>query len=403
LPALAAQLEAAAAAGKPLPAAALAKLRERSRLAADALAQLSDRYASDIAPAVREALGEAARTAASAQQLLAKAAAELPAVGDALSRAAKALDAGAKEAAAIKRAFPSAKAKLLQVNHDIRELEKKADIQTIIDLLRNDYAKESAFFAEPVILQEHKLFPIPNYGSAMSPFFSTLSLWVGATLLVSLLSVEAHDAGGHGGSEHAESARNPSSSVSSLSAEPTPSRPRPRQVRAARWHEDSIVFLGRFLTFLTIALVQSALITIGDLYLLGTYAADHLMFILFGLFIVTVFMLMVYTLVSVFGNVGKAMAIILLVLQLGGSGGTFPIQVAPPFFRHIHPYLPFTYAISMMREAVGGVIWDVVYRDMQRLVIFVALFLVIGLVLKSPVNRLAKGMLERAKRGGLLH
>ncbi|MWC27387.1 ABC transporter permease [Paenibacillus sp. MMS18-CY102] len=238
----------------------------------------------------------------------------------------------------------------------------------------------------------------------MSPFFTTLSLWVGATLLVSLLSVEAHgsdDAAGGRHSKH-EGGHRPSSN-SSAAVSRTPLRPQPRQIRAARWQQDSAVFLGRFLTFVTIALVQSALVTLGDLYVLGTYAAEPTLFVLFGLFVVAVFMLMVYTLVSVFGNVGKAMAVILLVLQLGGSGGTFPIQVAPPFFRNIYPYLPFTYAISMMREAVGGVIWEVVYRDMQRLAIFVALFLAIGLVLKSPVNRLAHGMLERAKRGGLLH
>ena len=73
-------------------------------------------------------------------------------------------------------------------------------------------------------------------------------------------------------------------------------------------------------------------------------------------------MLIVYTLVSVFGNIGKAMAIVLLVLQVAASGGTFPIQVTPPFFQAINPFLPFTYAISMEREAVGRIIWDFVKK-----------------------------------------
>ncbi|CAM5264049.1 Phage infection protein OS=Lysinibacillus sphaericus OX=1421 GN=LS41612_08380 PE=4 SV=1 [Lysinibacillus sphaericus] len=81
-----------------------------------------------------------------------------------------------------------------------------------------------------------------------------------------------------------------------------------------------------------------------------------LSFILFGLIISFVFITVVYTLVSVFGNVGKALAIVMLVLQIAGSGGTYPVELLPTFFQVINPFLPFTYAIGMMREAVGGII-----------------------------------------------
>lgn len=200
----------------------------------------------------------------------------------------------------------------------------------------------------------------------MSPFFTTLSLWVGALLLVSLLSVDVHSTS---------------------------------ETAYRSYH----VHFGRYLTFLTIAIVQSLLVTIGDIWLLKAYVADKIWFVLFGVILSAVFMLIVYTLVSVFGNVGKAMAIVLLVLQLAGSGGTFPIQVTPPFFQAIHPFLPFTYAISMMREAVGGILWDIVARDLIALALFAGAALLIGLALKKWINRYSTKMLEKAKQSGLIH
>ncbi|MNE39385.1 ABC-2 family transporter protein [compost metagenome] len=261
--------------------------------------------------------------------------------------------------------MPAAESKLKNVTSRISEFEKEASLQDLIDLLTIDFAKESDFFSEPVKLVENVLYPIPNYGSAMSPFFTTLSLWVGGILLVSLLSVEVHGL--------AEGTRS--------------------------YHE----YFGRYLTFLTIALFQSLIVTIGDLLLLKAYAADPVKFVLFGLFNSAVFMLMIYTFVSVFGNVGKAMAVVLLVLQLAGSGGTFPIQVTPPFFQAIYPYLPFTYAIGLMREAVGGSVRDIVMRDFIILLIYAGITLILGLGLKRFVNRITAKSVEKAKSGHLIH
>jgi putative membrane protein len=114
-------------------------------------------------------------------------------------------------------------------------------------------------------------------------------------------------------------------------------------------------------------------------------------------------MLIVYTLVSVFGNVGKSSRHFVAVLQISSSGGTFPVQVMPPFFQAIHPFLPFTYAISMMQEAVGGTIWEIVWKDLSILGVFAALALLIGLALKGPINRKTSKLMESAKNSQLIH
>lgn len=246
----------------------------------------------------------------------------------------------------------------------IREFERKEDIGEWIRLLKNDVQKESDFLSQPVLLKEVNMYPIPNYGSAMSPFYSALSLWVGALILASLLRFDVEN-GADFKSVH--------------------------------------IYFGRLFTFLTIGVFQAVIVTLGDLYILGTYVVNPFLFVLFAIFISVVFMTIIYTLVSVFGNIGKALAIVLLVLQLSGSGATFPIQVAPTFFQIINPFLPFTYAISLLREAVGGILLDIVVRDLLFLVLFLLLAFVLGVLLKKPLSTFVQGTTEKARRSKIIH
>ncbi|MFK4169161.1 YhgE/Pip family protein [Paenibacillus lautus] len=351
--------------GEETPADSIDKLKKLTDDITGLTDALLSRYDSEIGPAISKAFTKGSDTAKRVQQELTQALASVPDIQRLLQDARKGLKVGGEEVQLAQNRLPEAELRITQLANRLREMEAEGDIQEVIDLLQNNFELESQFFAEPVTLEENRLYPIPNYGSAMSPFFTTLSLWVGALLLVSLLSVDVHD-----------------------------------EERSFRSIE---VYFGRYLTFLTIALFQALFVTLGDIYLLGTYVVNPGWFILFALLISCVFMLIVYTLVSVFGNVGKAMAIVLLVLQLAGAGGTFPIQMTPPFFQALHPYLPFTYAISMMREAVGGILWDIVIRDMLLMLVFAAIALVIGIALKKPINRASSGLIRKAKASKLIH
>ncbi|MFC4779078.1 YhgE/Pip family protein [Paenibacillus sp. GCM10023252] len=344
------------------------RLKELSRLSdetAERIRGLVSGYDSGIEPAITGALNGAKSRAEEAQKLLQEASSSLPEMEQILKDAARGLRVGGAELAAIRGRLPDAQERVASAADRIRELEKQGNIQEVIDLLRNNFEKESAFFAEPVRLQEQKLFPIPNYGSAMSPFFTTMSLWAGALMLVSLLAVNL-------GSEEGG-------------------------------YRSYQVYFGRFLTFLTIALVQSVLVTAGDIYILKAYVVHPWAFIGFGLLISAVFMLIVYTLVSLLGNAGKALSIVLLVLQLAGSGGTFPIEVTPSFFQAIYHWLPFTYAISLLREAVGGIVDDRVVRDLWSMLGYAAVTIVLGITLKPYLNRLSSRLLRKEKTSRLLH
>ncbi|MDQ0272618.1 YhgE/Pip domain-containing protein [Cytobacillus purgationiresistens] len=232
----------------------------------------------------------------------------------------------------------------------IRAFEQDNDLGELISLLKNDINKESAFFAEPVKLVEEQLYPIPNYGSANTPFYTALCLWVGALLLANLLKTDVH----------------------------------PEDMRED--YKVHHVYLGRLVLFLVVGFLQGLIVSLGDLFILGAYAANPVWFVIFTIAIALIFMTMVYTIVSVFGNIGKAIAIILMVLQLSGAGGTFPIQVAPPFFQAINPFLPFTHAINILREAVGGIVPGVVWKSFFYLFLFFLAALGLGLGLKKPLT-----------------
>ncbi|MDA2631364.1 YhgE/Pip domain-containing protein [Bacillus cereus] len=323
------------------------------------------KYDSEIVPNFNEAIARTKEMSKNTSQILKEADKKLPDVKKLLEDSSKGLVDGRKKLADIKAEMPATEKKIKELADKIRDFESEEDLKDIIRLLKNDVEKQSDYFANPVNLKENKLFAMPNYGSAMSPFYTVLALWVGALLMVSLLTVEVHEEGAN-----------------------------------YKSHE---IYFGRLLTFLTIGLSQAFIVSMGDIFLLGTYVVDKFWFVLFSLFIGGVFVCIVYSLVSIFGNVGKSMAIILLVLQVAGSGGTFPIQMTPAFFQAIYPFLPFTYAISAIRETVGGMLWDIVTRDLLVLSAFVVVMIVAALLLKTPINKSSEKFVENAKGSKIIH
>src|SRR5699024_6755327 len=238
--------------------------------------------------------------------------------------------------------------KIKETADKIRDLEDETDLNEIIELLKNDPDSEKGFFAEPVQLHKNEIFPIKNYGTGMTPFYTVLAFWVGGLLLISLLTTDITD-------------------------DPNI---KPRHM-----------YFGRLLTFLTIGFFQAIIAILGNLFILKVEVSSILAFIGFGLIVGAVFMTIIYTVVSIFGDVGKAMIIILLVLQIAGSGGTYPVVLLPKFFQMINPILPFTYAVDLMREAVGGIVTKRVIRDVVVLLGFGSAFVLIGAFLKGPLNK----------------
>lgn len=287
----------------------------------------------------------------------------LPTVNELLGKAEDISIKGQSEIKILKEKLPKAEKIIEELNEKLKILNNDIKLNDIITLLKKDAGVESEFIASPVNIKQKRIFPIENYGSAMTPFFTTLSLWVGALILVSILSTEVKNF-----------------------------------QRKLKSYEE---YFGRYLIFMTLGILQALVVTIGDILILRVKPANSCMFVLYGMFISVIFTVIIYTLVSVFGNVGKALGVILLVLQISASGGTFPIEVTPPFFQKLNPLLPFTYAISSMREAVAGVMWDTVWYNTFILISYFVIAILIALLLKSKLGKINKNFVEKFKETGL--
>lgn len=321
-------------------------------------------YTENIEPTVLSQIKKAKETIGEARSTLVKVQDTIPEAERILSSTESNLGEGKDVLESVLNEYPYVSDKITEMANRIRDVQEETDLHTIIDLLKNDPGAESSFFEEPVELSEHAIYPIPNYGSGMTPFYTTLAIWVGALLLISLVSVD---------------------------------------VRHDRIYSVNEEYFGRLMTFITIGFLQSLIVTLGDIYLLDVYVKEPFWFVIFGLLISVVFMSIVYTLVSVFGDVGKAMAIVMLVLQIAGSGGTYPVVLLPPFFQKIHPFLPFTYGVDLMREAVGGIVWSRAIHSIWMLLLFGLIFIIIGVLLKKPMNKNQKILTEKSKESGLFH
>jgi YhgE/Pip-like protein len=221
-------------------------------------------------------------------------------------------------------------------------------LQTAISFNTDELA---SFISAPVAITTEDLYPITNYGSAMSPFYSVLSIWVGALILVAIIHVKVHPFDG--------------TKVNSVEA-----------------------FFGRYITFFLIGQAQALLITLGDLFFIGIQCIHPFKFWFAAAFTSFVFTMITYSLTVAFENVGEAAAVVIMVIQVAGAGGTFPIQCLPAIYQAIYKYLPFTYAMDALRECVGGTYSWYYWKCILALLVYVGICLFIGLVIAKPCRKL---------------
>ena len=321
---------------------------------------LYNNFDENITNKINSIFDDAYNVAGNVVTVLKEAQNKLPQVTDIMNTVYEGADKGIEGIDFVKSKLPEAENMLNELVSKIGSINDSEDINRIIDFLKTDVSVRSDFLANPVNIIENKLFPMGNYGTGMTPFYTVLSLWVGLLLLSSMLSVEAKG-------EYSASAQ----------------------------------YFGKMMLFMSIAIIQAIIVALGDLYLLKIYCVNPGLFVLGSVFTSVIFTIILYSLCSVFGNVGKVLGIVLLVIQIGGSGGTFPIQLTPKFFQTINPFLPFTYAISFAREAIGGVVQSVLIKDIVVLLIYGAIFILISLFLKKPINKLLHGFTESMEKSGI--
>lgn len=242
-----------------------------------------------------------------------------------------------------KSLISSLSTKLSQVNDN--------DVSKIISLLEGSPIVMSDFTSSPFNFTREVINPVANYGSGMTPVYSVLAFWVGMLLAGSLLKTEPPEFEG----------------VESMT------------VREKHF--------GKMLTFIFIAIIQSLIITIGAKFLVGVQVVNLPLFILGSLVTSISFAIIIFTILSLFGHIGDGICIVLMVVQLSGTGGTYPVQAMPLFFRIIEPFVPFPYGVDLMREAIGGPYWPNTFKYIAALIIFAVIFILIGYFFKPKTYK----------------
>lgn len=312
----------------------------------------TDNFNNTVKPQAEKMVSNLLNTLSSASKMISLLNDDVPTV-DALIKALNtSLDSGVGMFGSLQSMLKNFELELDSLSDKIDTLSNSEEFNTFLNVMSENADKLGEFIACPVQVETDKIYGIENYGSAMAPFYSTLAIWVGAVILVAIMKPNV---------KHKKE----------LGA---PVKP---------YQE----FFGRGLLFVLFAVAQALIICLGDLYFLGIQCYHPAKFLFAGVFAAVVYSLFIYSLAYTFGDIGKAMIVVLLVIQIGGSGGTFPIDVTPKFFQAINPYLPYTFVINAMRECVCGTYASDYWLDLLKLSAYILVALFIGLVLKIPFKK----------------
>ena len=368
-PAAAAQARAAAAECRKLAAQlrALASSPDASDLLNDCNALVRDlRAMADQIPVTGKALRQEIQTAAGqvadAVEGLEDLRADAKSVKAALSETTDALG---ETAALLRPATEKLTASLSETIDELQGLTADEYMDTLLTVLGGDPAVYGQYFPEMVQTSVNAVCPIANYGSAMTPFYTVLAIWVGGVILSSLIKIHARTEG---------------------LIDPKPAE----------------LYFGRYLFFFVLSQIQAAVIVTGDLYILKVQCLHPGMMYLTASLTAFTFSLLIYSLAISFGDVGKAIVVVIMVMQIAASSGTFPIELLPEIYQKFYRFFPFPYAIDAMRECICGMYGNYYWQQIGYLLLFAAAALVIGLLVRRPFMGLNHFMEEKLEETELL-
>lgn len=251
-----------------------------------------------------------------------------------------------------KEALDDVQKKLNTAITDLGALQSSDIYLSLKELTKKDTGEVAEFMHSPVQLETKSFYRVENYGSAMAPFYTNLAIWVGGIVLIAIFKMEV----------------NKDEKIKSFTV--------------------TQGYFGRWILYITTGLIQALIICLGDIYLLKIQCKNPAAFVFAGLFASFVYVNLIYALSITFKHIGKALSVILVILQIPGSAGTYPIEMTPAFFQFVHPLLPFTYGINAMREAIAGIYGMHYWKNILCLAVFLPIALGIGLLLRPHLLNL---------------
>lgn len=329
------------------------ELKSAVETAKAGIGQVQGTYEADLKGTLATLAGQISEASSGADAIVASLDDTLGSVGSTASAAASTLGDATSSLNSTADALEKAAGQLSNLHTSLRAALDSDDLQQVRDILTANPTSLAEFISSPVSVDRTPLYAIENNGSAMAPFYTTLAIWIGGVVLAALVKT------------------NPSEKIAEeLGLNPTQG------------------YLARLFLFALVGLLQSSLICAGDLYFLGTQCANPLLFFVACWVASFTFVNIIYALTASFGDVGKAIAVVLMVIQVAGSGGTFPVQMLPQAFQAIYPFLPFVHAENAMRAAMFGLYGNDFWTCLGTLALFIIPSLLLGLVLRRPIIHL---------------
>ncbi len=251
---------------------------------------------------------------------------------------------------------------------DIRQALMDEDTEQLRAILTSDVSAFASALAAPVHVERQAVYPAENFGSQMAPLYSTLALFIGSLLILVVLK-------------------------------PRPCKATLKRVPDARPRQ---VFLGHFGIMAVLSLAQTTLAALGNMLFLQVQVAHPWLYLLIFWLAGLVFTFIIYALVVAFANLGKAIAVLMLIIQVTGCGGSFPLQILPAFVQAVSPFLPATYVVNAMREAMMGTYGSVYWEQVGWLLAFLIPAALLGLALRKPLERFMSWYVAQVDKSELM-
>lgn len=258
------------------------------------------------------------------------------------------------------------RAKLSEISQFVEALASSDFLHEVLELLRIGPDVLDTYVASPIRVSEEILYPVDSYGSQMAPFYTVLSQWVAALFCAVLLKTRLRE------------------------------QDKPRHLRMPEH------FFGRYALFFFVCVTQALITSIGDLLYVNIICVHPVYFVLASVMTGICFSMINYMLSFTLGAAGLGASVIIMVLQVGGAGGTYPVEVLPKVFQRLYPFMPYKFAMNAMREALSGFygreyLWNMGMLGLITLGCIAAAFLI------YIPGKWLNGLLERAKaRTGIM-
>lgn len=289
----------------------------------------------------------------------------LSALGDKLTRYQEAIQSTGTTLSGAIQLSSTLRGDLGQLAQDMDRIVTSDGFRRFVEVLENDPEGLADYLSDPVAMETVPVYEITSYGSSMAPYYIMLALFVGSLLTATMLHVNA---------------------------------PMPELFRLRPWQR----FFGRYQLFFLIGMIQALVTGLGCIYYIGIQCPYPGLFLLACCVCSLNFTMMNYALVYALDNIGMAASVIIMVIQVAGSGGVYPIDVLPGIFQTLYKFMPFHYGMDMLRETIAGRYENVYWKNLAVMAAMCVLFAVLGMVLYYPARPLNRLIARSKEKSGIM-